>query len=258
MRKIGNKELRFREAKGLFSRIDRISICIKDTATYENYITIGEVSDIYDDLYIYGIGMIESEFYKDSMGIYTANRGHGDLVFLPCIEIVLSKKPKATMEVTICSRKTSEDFIKNDFPANVAVISFYDPSNNSHPADECVPVDYSSRTDRVCQVCIHDLDLESLKDFGLSYDTYFPEADAVAKFIYQAWVDGFNIICQCEYGESRSSGCAAAILEYFYKNGISVFTDYRYYPNQVVYHKVYEALGRVVRKRKRRQTNEQV
>ena len=54
-----------------------------------------------------------------------------------------------------------------------------------------------------------------------------------------------NLICQCEYGESRSSGCAAAILEYFYKTGISIFTDYRYYPNQVVYHKVFDALKKV-------------
>ena len=31
-------------------------------------------------------------------------------------------------------------------------------------------------------------------------------------------------------------------MEHFYKNGISVFADYRYYPNQVVYHKVFDAL----------------
>lgn len=54
--------------------------------------------------------------------------------------------------------------------------------------------------------------------------------------------NGKDIICQCEYGESRSSGCAAAIHEYFYKNGIDVFADYRYYPNQMVYHKVYDGL----------------
>lgn len=67
----------------------------------------------------------------------------------------------------------------------------------------------------------------------------------IAKFIINAKKDGLNIICQCEYGESRSSGCAAAILEYFYKTGISVFADYRYYPNQVVYHKVYDALIKI-------------
>ena len=33
-----------------------------------------------------------------------------------------------------------------------------------------------------------------------------------------------------------------AILEHFYRRGIDIFTDYKYYPNQVVYHKVFDAL----------------
>ena len=41
-----------------------------------------------------------------------------------------------------------------------------------------------------------------------------------------------------------SAACAAAILEYFNGTGISVFADYRYYPNQVVYHKIMDALTR--------------
>ncbi|MBR1662997.1 MAG: hypothetical protein IJ696_01565 [Ruminococcus sp.] len=61
-------------------------------------------------------------------------------------------------------------------------------------------------------------------------------------FIISAYTQGKNIICRCEYGQSRSAGCAAAILEYFCRNGISVFADYKYYPNQVVYHKIYDAL----------------
>ena len=92
------------------------------------------------------------------------------------------------------------------------------------------------------QIALHDLDPEALADFGLSEETYFPEADALAEFIYKAKEDGLDIICQCEYGQSRSAGCAAAILQHFSKNGIDVFTDYRYYPNQLVYHKVFDAL----------------
>ena len=51
-----------------------------------------------------------------------------------------------------------------------------------------------------------------------------------------------DIICQCEYGQSRSAGCAAAIREHFYSDGIKIFADYRYYPNQLVYNKVFDAL----------------
>ena len=43
---------------------------------------------------------------------------------------------------------------------------------------------------------------------------------------------------------SSSAACAAAILEYFNGTGISIFADYRYYPNQVVYHKIMDALTR--------------
>ena len=67
---------------------------------------------------------------------------------------------------------------------------------------------------------LEDLDLEVLKRKGYTYDTYFPEADSMAMFITKAYMDGKNIICQCEYGQSRSAGCAAAIKEYFYKDGI--------------------------------------
>ena len=90
----------------------------------------------------------------------------------------------------------------------------------------------------------NDIDLAVLPKYHLTYETYFPEADDLAEFIFTAKREGKDIICQCEYGESRSSGCAAAIHEYFYNDGIKIFADYRYYPNQMVYHKVYDALER--------------
>lgn len=145
------------------------------------------------------------------------------------------------MKVEIYSRKAIEKILEKNFPRNTAVISFYDPPGKLRNKDY-KPVDYKGRAERLFQVAIHDIDLTVLPDFGLNYETYFPEADRLGEFIYRAKNDGLDIICQCEYGESRSSGCAAAILEYFFKTGISVFADYRYYPNQVVYHKVFEAL----------------
>lgn len=144
------------------------------------------------------------------------------------------------MKVSIYSREAIEKLIKNDFPDNVAVISFYDPKSKYAVYD--TPVDYSSVTDRVFYVCIPDLDITALEDVGLTFDTYFTEADNLAEFIYNAKNEGLDIICQCDYGESRSAGCAAAILEHFYKTGISIFADYKYYPNQVVFNKMLEAL----------------
>lgn len=147
------------------------------------------------------------------------------------------------MNVTIYSRKRMEELLKKGFPPKTAVISFYDPQGSFRDKDY-KPVDYMGQAERLFQVCIHDIDLSVLSDYGLTYDTYFPESNRLAEFIYNAKNDGMDIICQCEYGESRSSACAAAILEHFYQKGLSIFTDYRYYPNQVVYHKVFEALER--------------
>ena len=134
------------------------------------------------------------------------------------------------MNVSVYSREAIERIIAEDsFPDNTAVISFYDPAIRRIDKDY-THVDYSGVCDTVFYSELDDLDLDSLRSEGYTYDTYFPEADDVAMFIIKAYIDGKYIICQCEYGQSRSAGCAAAILEYFFHNGISIFTNYNYYP----------------------------
>ena len=144
------------------------------------------------------------------------------------------------MKISIYSRKEIEKMIDNDFPKNTAVISFYDPKGIR--SDNLTPVDYRNKAEMVYQVAVYDIDIECLKDYGLTFDTYLPEADKIAEFIYKAKEKGFDIICQCHYGQSRSAGCAAAILEHFEKNGISIFANYRYCPNQVIFNKIFDAL----------------
>ena len=148
------------------------------------------------------------------------------------------------MKVDIYSRKSVTELIESEFPQNTAVISFCDPATEKTRAERR-PVDYKGKCERLFNVAIHDIDIEILPDYGLTADTYFPEAQALAEFIICAERDGLDILCQCEYGQSRSAACAAAIKEYFFGNGITVFADYRYYPNQLVFNKVYDALRRV-------------
>ena len=150
------------------------------------------------------------------------------------------------MRIKIYSRKAIEKLLSAERIPNTAVISFHDPAGRSrrHPGDD-QPIDFTGKCGRVMQIPLHDLDPEALSDFGLTEETYFPEADRLAEFIYKAKEDGLDIICQCEYGQSRSAGCAAAILEHFAGRGIDVFVDYRYYPNQLVYHKVFDALEKI-------------
>ena len=159
------------------------------------------------------------------------------------------------MEVDIYSRDAIEKYLRDVFSdethsgqeseGKTAVISFYDPPGHVRASTDYKPVDYSRKIKRVFQIPLHDIDIECLEEFGLSYETYLPEAEDLARFIYDAKNDGLNIICQCEYGQSRSAGCAAAIRERFYGDGIKVFADYRYYPNQLVFNKVIGALEKL-------------
>ena len=150
------------------------------------------------------------------------------------------------MKVDIYSREAIEKLLQEGFPANVAVISFYDPptERNYRHGFSPQPVDYSAKTDRVFAIAVHDIEMQDLGGDHLTYETYLPEAEDLARFIYEAQNDGLNIICQCEYGQSRSAGCAAAIKEHFFRRGITIFSDHKYYPNRLVYHKVFDALER--------------
>jgi hypothetical protein len=147
------------------------------------------------------------------------------------------------MEVKIYSRKAIKELIEKGFPKNTAVISFYTPKNKRDYEEN--RVSYYGVCDKVFYIGIPDIDIEILSDYGYTYDTYLAEADDLAKFIDKARGNGLDIICQCDYGQSRSAACAAAILQHFEGRGIDIFADYHYYPNQLVYHKIFDALEKV-------------
>ena len=89
-------DLKFKELRKYLSRIDRLSICMLETLEYKNYIWLKHVPEEYDDLYVYGIGMIESEFYEEHG--YKAEGDRENLTLATCMEIMLSGKPKECME----------------------------------------------------------------------------------------------------------------------------------------------------------------
>ncbi len=75
------------------SQTDRLSICWKETMSYENYLCASDVPEQYDVCRIYGISMITGEFYKDGEGRIYAEIGEGRMLSPEyCIEVVLEKK----------------------------------------------------------------------------------------------------------------------------------------------------------------------
>ena len=147
------------------------------------------------------------------------------------------------MKVEIYSRMAASELIANGFPKNSAVISFYTPKNKRSSGSSVL--DYRGTCERIFYVGIPDIDVGILGTYGYTYDTYLAEADELARVIYEVRSEGRDVICQCDYGQSRSAACAAAILQHFEGRGIDVFADYRYYPNQLVYHKIYDALEKL-------------
>lgn len=120
--------------------------------------------------------------------------------------------------------------MQKNFPKSTAVISFYDPDR--YNTDPSYPlVDYNGKADNALYIPLDD------------FQTELPEADKIAEFVYSAKSKKLRqIICQCESGQNRSAGCAAAILEHFSKSGGSIFNDDRYHPDEMVYYAVLDAL----------------
>lgn len=130
--------------------------------------------------------------------------------------------------IMIMSREEITGF---ELSGSDAVISFYDAGTE--------PVTIGNCGAEICYVELDDIDSD---EPGFDYDSFFPQAGAVAEFIIGAMTAGKCIICQCEYGMSRSAGCAAAILEHYESSGITVFADDRYCPNKAVFRKLLDAL----------------
>ena len=144
------------------------------------------------------------------------------------------------MKVEIYSRAAVSELIAGGFPEKTAVISFYTPRGTRRAED--LRVDYSAVCDRVFYIAVPDIDLKCLGDYGYTYESYIEDTAGLSRFVYDALRDGWDLICQCDFGQSRSAACAAAVLEHLEGRGIDIFADYRYYPNQLVYHKVHDAL----------------
>jgi hypothetical protein len=145
--------------------------------------------------------------------------------------------------VDIFSKAGIVEYAKANDLNNKAIISFY--TSSSKRDSKGTKVNYNGLCENVFYIDIPDIDIDILDDYGYTYETYLAQADELAKFIYRAKEEGRDIICQCDFGQSRSAACAAAILQHFEGRGIDVFSDYRYYPNQLVYNKIYDALERI-------------
>ena len=152
------------------------------------------------------------------------------------------------MKILIRSRKDIEQMAKQSFPEHTALISITD---HDWSFAELV-----HKPEFLLQIAFDDVDNDVIADelgrkpteeerqkLEAKYKMFSDDqAKQVASF-YHAHKDAIEVlICQCEHGQSRSAGVAAAIMEYRSRKGITVFASDRYYPNKVVFRKVHLAL----------------
>jgi len=78
------QNIKFKDVKGCISRIDPISICLRDAMDYETYKNINGVEVIYDEYYVHGIGIVGID-NPDAIGMGHF-RGMG-------LEIMLAETP---------------------------------------------------------------------------------------------------------------------------------------------------------------------
>lgn len=171
-------------------------------------------------------GNVEARGLACLIGLNEENRTviDGDMIIFSSLGV---KK----LDVKICSRKIVENHSDIGLPQNNAVISFYDPDKYNTDKSYAL-VDYSGKADSVLYIPLDD------------FQTELPEAGKIAEFVYSAKSKGLQIICQCESGQNRSAGCAAAILEHFNQAGDSIFSNDRYHPDEMVYYAVLDELER--------------
>lgn len=150
------------------------------------------------------------------------------------------------MEIRIMSRERLEMISHFPFPPETAVISITD-----HDAP---PVQLKNRPQYLLRVSFDDVDLNCLNiDAGrqntseealIAIYHLCTEAHAgkIAKFYHSIRESVGLLICQCEFGQSRSAAIAAAIAEFRMRKGIDIFADQRYFPNKRAYHLTIAAL----------------
>ena len=149
------------------------------------------------------------------------------------------------MKMEIMDRKGLEERAKLPFPPKTAVISITD-SDREEVVLACQPR-YLLRLqfDDVSQEIYEELlgrkptvrEMHKLSRRLRMFENR--HARQIAAFLKEK---PDSLICQCEWGQSRSAAVAAAILEYQSGRGIRIFADPRYSPNKLVYRKLLQTL----------------
>ena len=168
--------IKFKEIRRFLARNVRLSICFLD-GHYHNYLLVSDIpASEYDELYVYGVGMIDVEFSKDIYSEPEEPNGEvsismSNLTMQPAIEIVLSDKPR-DIERNICDNLTFKDLKPYlQIGGWFNIVNKLDWSDESYKYREKIPEKYDS-------MYVYGIGMENNPDLEetyreLKYDTHF-------------------------------------------------------------------------------------
>jgi hypothetical protein len=133
----------------------------------------------------------------------------------------------------VCSLDNLSDRLDHD-SEKIAVISFYPYKGEKAYIPKSIPA---------FELCLVGLDFMQIQEDA---EVWFSQAKSMADFIDEWHKKGYHFICESVYADSRSSAVAAAILEHYEGQGIDIFSDFRYRPNQMIYLTLMKALAEKV------------
>ena len=154
------------------------------------------------------------------------------------------------MEIKILNRKKIEDFCLKPMQQRVTLISITDYDNNFanlkykpefllQLAFNDVPVG-----DGFIEEMGRELTETEIANLEEKYHSATDEqVEKIVHFYNEIKEHTDLLICQCEYGQSRSAAIAAAIMEYETKNGIDIFANDWYCPNKSLFRKLLKHLN---------------
>lgn len=151
------------------------------------------------------------------------------------------------MIVKIMCRKELTELAKEPFSADVAVISITDSDDEDvvlqHQPEHLLRLKFDDVSDEIFEELLgrKPTVAEMRRISNRFHMISNAQIQQIADFVISRNNTG-TLICQCEYGQSRSAGVAAAVEEYYHRRGVRIFADPRYYPNKYIFRKLLRSL----------------
>lgn len=137
------------------------------------------------------------------------------------------------MRVEVMCQHDIEEYASNQHDESSILVSI---ASIGMPSAMVIPCTVNNIND-VLYINFNDTDCDDEVSGGITES----DADKIREFIIKYTENTYDIdliIVNCEAGQSRSAGVAAAIMKYLWNDDTAIFDNRKYTPNRLCYRKV--------------------